>query len=150
MTFDLVAMGKVDKFNAAHTIKLKHPDGRHDDDGKPVEIGVEIDYVGFESEAADAARYENFRLRDKLIVEGGEFTQKVRDEELYRLMAKCTTGWRGVPMAWVDGSDNSEAAPFTPENALKLYNNYGVRWIRPQLMEVMGAHVNFDPASSND
>jgi hypothetical protein len=58
-------------------------------------------------------------------------------------LAACTAGWENVPMGWVNGTDDETPAPFSKENAEKLYDNEGVFWVRDQVNEFIDERANF-------
>lgn len=69
------------------------------------------------------------------------------DAEQGRLMAARIKDWQGIPMGWVDGTDDETPAPFSLENAVKLMLNRGVRWVREQASRFSGTRANFIGAS---
>lgn len=148
MTDDILGLGDVAKANTVHTYTVVHPDTK-----LPLAIGegsyVELDYVGFESDAAKAANHENRQINYKRATEGLEYSAEVEDAAFYRLLAYCSTGWRGIPKAWLHGPKSegaSDPLPFTRETALKLYAR--LPWFRIQANEAMRKVQGFTKASS--
>lgn len=69
-----------------------------------------------------------------------------QDQEALETIARCTTGWTGIPLCWIDGSDDESNAEFSFENAVKLYERQ--RWIFEQADEFVGGRENLLKAAS--
>lgn len=70
------------------------------------------------------------------------------DRAADQTLAACTVAWSGIPAGWLEpGGTSEEPAPFSAENAAKLYGNPGVRWLREQVDEFIAARANFMKAS---
>jgi len=113
-------------------------------DGEPVTltlVGTESDiYINTVNKNRDD-NIEELRRRAK-------FSSAADDYKGAKLLAKCTLGWHGIPKGWLDGSKDEDVAEFSYDNAVMLYNNRGVRWLREQADEYIADRSNFLKASS--
>lgn len=143
-------MGKLSDLNIAEIadagaeMTIMHPTLRTpllDDEKQPLTIRL----VGTESDIYIKAINRN---RDQNVDEARRRAKWSADADDYkgaRLLARCTLGWHGIPQGWVDGSGSKDETPaeFTYDNALKLYQNRGVRWLREQVDEFIADRSNF-------
>lgn len=128
--------------NAGRTMTVLHPDDRVPllaDDKTPVTITL----LGKDSDtfikAQNAARNRAVEAVKKQM----KFSSAAADLEASQTLARCTTGWTGIPRGWLDGSDDETAADFSFENAVALYSNLGVRWVRDQVDEFVAERAHF-------
>jgi len=129
--------------NEGRPMAVKHPTTRAPlvaADGTPVVLTL----LGSDSEVFTRAELESQRATvDSLTGGGPAFDPAARYAEATEVMAACTTGWTGVPQGWIDGTDDESPAPFSKENAAKLYANPGVKWLRIQADKFMGDRSRF-------
>lgn len=139
---DLLALNIAEAANQGRVMELVHPKHRTPliaPDGKPVSItllGKDSDtYIAADREAK-ARNYEN-------IAEGAKLSPAELDHAFSKTLAKCTTAWHGIPQDWIDNSKSAEPAKLTFDNAVKLYENPGVKWIREQADRFVGDRARF-------
>lgn len=141
-------MSKLTDLNIAETadagiaMTVMHPSTRTplvDDDKQPLTIRL----VGTESDTYIKATNKN---RTQSVEEARRRAKWSADTDDYRgaqLLARCTLGWHGIPQGWVDGSKDETPAPFSYDNALKMYLNRGLRWLREMVDEFIADRSNF-------
>ena len=129
--------------NEGRPMAVKHPSTRAPltaADGTPVVLTL----LGSDSEVFTNADLEIQRATvDSLTGGGPAFDPVANYAKAAEIMAACTTGWTGVPQGWIDGTDDETPAPFSKENAAKLYANPGVKWVRIQADKFMGDRSRF-------
>lgn len=104
---------------------------------------VVIDLLGRDSDAFIKAENEARSRAVDQMTKGVKFSAPAADHQACEALARATTGWSGIPTGWIDGTDNEDPAPFSYDNAMALYANPGVRWLRDQVDEFVGTRANF-------
>lgn len=128
--------------NEGRAMPVLHPTDRVpllNDKKVPVTITVR----GRDSDAFIKAENEARNRAVERTSKAVKFSAAASDLEACQTLARCTTGWQGVPAGWLDGSDNEAPAEFSYDNAVALYTNPGVSWIREQVDQFVAARVNF-------
>lgn len=139
---DLTDLNFADTADQGATMTVMHPVKRTPliaVDGKP--IGIRL--VGIDS---DIYQKNNFQGRDANVEElrrRAKFSSASDHYKGGKLLAKCTLDWHGIVQGWIDGSKDNTVASFSYENALALYNNRGVNWLREQVDEFIADRANF-------
>lgn len=132
--------------NEGRAMPVLHPTDRtplRDDKGKPVSItllGQDSDTFIKAENAARARTMEN-------LSQGAKFSPAASDLQACEALAHCTTDWSGIPKGWLDGTDDETPIKHTAENALALYQNPGVKWLRDQVDKFIANRANFLKAS---
>jgi len=131
--------------NEGRPLTLLHPTDR-----TPLTFGkdkapVQIDLLGMDSDAVVANEHATRNQNLEAMREGAKLSAADLDLKAATALAKATTGWRGVPQGWIDGTANEEPAEFSQAAALKLYTNKGLRWVKEQADRFVGDRANFLP-----
>lgn len=113
-------------------------------DGNPVTITL----VGSDSDIYVKAINKNRDANIDEMRRRAKFSSEADDYKGAKLLARCTITWRGIPVGWLNGTADETLAEFSYENALKMYSNRGVRWLREQVDEYIADRSNFSKASS--
>lgn len=128
--------------NAGFDVVIVHPDERiplKGADGKPVCIHL----LGRDADIVVAMQREQ---RNKLVEDASKkikFSAAAQDLRDAELLATATTGWDNIPKAWLTpGGEDEAAAEFSEGNAVMLYTNPGVNWLREQVVEAFDARGN--------
>lgn len=132
--------------NEGRTMPVLHPTDRtplKDEKGKP----VTIDLLGRDSDVFVKAENAARNKAVEGIKEGVKFSSAAADLAGAETLARATTAWSGIPKGWIDGSDDETPVPHTFENAVALYSNKGVAWLRDQADKFIGDRGNFLKAS---
>lgn len=129
-------------------LKVLHPENQAPFEGAGGEL-VTLTLLGKDSdEWVRAERKSKQALREGLM-RRQKYSAAGEDHSEALALAAVTKGWTGIPLAWLEpGGKDESPAPFTPENAGKLYANRGVRWIREQADEFIADRANFLKAST--
>lgn len=125
---------------------LKHPT-----QGIPLTLGegdaavqVVIMLRGRDSQAFIEAGYSQAEKAQETMMELGKLSPpKARDYEQAHALALCVIGWKGVPLGWVEGSRDNDPVEFSYDNALRMFRNRGVRWVREQCQKFVDDRANF-------
>lgn len=142
---DLLSLNTGTAANEGRTLHLKHPTTQvplfygTGDDKQPITIdllGQDSDTFIKEERKARAKTVESMTKQVKYSAEAADLTADTT-------LARCTVRWNNIPQGWLDNSDSAEPADFTPANVLKLYGNPGMKWLRTQVDEFIGARANF-------
>ena len=134
-----------DTSNSGAVLEVLHPIERtplRTDDGGAVTITLlskDSDAFIAADRAARARNVENMS-------EGAKWSPAEQDLLVTKTFVACTVGWSGVPQGWIDGTDTEAPAEFNPANALKLYENPGMRWLREQVDKFISTRANFAKA----
>jgi hypothetical protein len=131
-----------DEADRGKVMQVLHPVSRVPLIG-PDELPVSISLLGTDSDVYNAEVNKNRDSNIEELRRRAKYSSAADDNKGARLLAKCTMGWHNIPMAWVDGSQDETPAEFSYDNALKLYKNRGVRWLREQVDEWMADRSNF-------
>lgn len=138
----LLSLSTATASNEGRAMPVLHPDDRtplKGADKKPLTISL----LGKDSDtfiqADQASRTKNMATMAK----GVKFSAALMDQQVCETLARCTTGWTGIPQGWIDGSASEDPAKFSYDNALALYLNPGIRWLRDQADEFVGERRNF-------
>lgn len=133
--------------NSGRVMPVLHPNDRTPlfaIGAKPDEkIPVTITLLGKDSDAFIKAENAARNRAVEQIKKQVKFSAAAADLEASQTLARCTTAWTGIPQGWLDGSDDESPADFSPEAALALYTNLGVRWVRDQVDEFVAERANF-------
>lgn len=128
--------------NAGFVVTIVHPVDRtplKGADGKPLEIQL----LGRDADVVVAKQREQ---RNKLVEEASKkipFSAAAQDLRDAELLATATIGWSNIPKAWLTpGGDDETPAEFSESNALQLYTNPGVNWLREQIVEAFDTRGN--------
>lgn len=88
----------------------------------------------------DSARYRNkikqIAEREKGKKKNNGIDIDAIDKRGSEILASCTLDWKGIQRGGVD-------VPFTYENAVELYSDPNLRWLREQVDEFMSNRANF-------
>jgi hypothetical protein len=139
---DLLSLNFADAADEGATMTLVHPKHRTPlmaADGEPITIRL----LGRDSDAFIAADRDAKNRNFENISEGAKLSQAELDLAYSRALAKCTVAWHGIPQHWIDNSGSAEPAECNPANALKLYENRGVRWVRDQADKFVSDRGNY-------
>lgn len=128
--------------NAGFRLVIVHPVERTPlkgaDDGP-----VYIDLFGRDAACVVAKQREQ---RNKLVEEASKklpFSAAAQDLRDAELLAVATHGWGNIPKAWLTpGGTDETPVEFTEGNAVMLYTNAGVAWLREQVVEAFDARGN--------
>lgn len=115
-------------------------------DGENITItlyGIDSDVYVKANNASRDQSVEELRRRAK-------FSSSADGYRGSKILAKCTIGWHGVPKTWLGGEQGDDEVPYSYDNALALYNNRGVKWLRDQVDEFIADRSNFLKASSSN
>lgn len=129
--------------NAGRPMPVMHPVERTPVRNGGVEISIHL--LGQDS---DTFISEELAGREKAVedlTEGVKFSGKAADYRAIVLLAKCTVSWVGIPQGWIDNTDDETPAPFSFENAVKLYTN--IKWLKIAVDKFIGNRANFSKAS---
>ena len=132
--------------NAGRTMLVLHPTDRTpltDAKGRP----VTVDLLGRDSDVFVQAENIARNKAVEAIKEGVKFSSAAADLAGAETLARATTGWSGIPKGWIDGTDDETPASFSFQNAVALYSNKGVAWLRDQADKFIGDRANFLSAS---
>lgn len=109
---------------------------------------ITLTLLGRDSDEFTRAERNARKAAREAMVKRQAYSPADEDRMADAALAAATTGWSGIPMAWLEAGGTDETpAPFSAENALKLYGNPGVRWLRDQADEFIGDRANFMKAS---
>jgi len=129
--------------NEGRVMPVLHPDDRTPltwgDKKKPLTLTL----LGKDSDTFIKADQAMRSKAMALMTKGVKFSAAANDLQVAETLARCTTDWSGIPQGWVDGSNSEEAAECSYENAVALYQNAGVSWLRTQVDEFVGERRNF-------
>ena len=132
---------------AGFSVVIVHPVDRTPltgTDGQPVQIHL----LGRDADIVVAKQREQ---RNKMVEEASKklpFSAAAQDLREAELLATATTGWDNIPKAWITpGGDDETPVEFTEGNAVMLYTNAGVAWLREQITEAFDARGNVLKAS---
>lgn len=148
-TMSLTSLNTAPAANAGRALNVLHPEKR-----TPLQWGpdgeqqnVVIVLLGKDSNAFIQAEEANRDKTMENMTEGAKFSSAEQRLKGAEILASCTTGWSGIPQGWLDGTDNEQPAEFSCANAIKLYMNPGVAWVRDQVDKFVGTRANFLKAS---
>lgn len=140
---NLIALNTASAANEGRPMAVLHPDDRTPLTWGDKKDPLTITLLGKDSDAfirdEQAARNKAVALATK----GVKFSAAAQDRQVAETLAHCTTGWSGVPQGWIDGSEDESPAEFSFENAVALYLNPGVRWLRDQVDEFIAERRHF-------
>jgi hypothetical protein len=130
--------------NAGRVLQLEHPDDRtplfFDTEKK---VPVQLTLLGKDSDAYIKAERHNRNRAVENIKKRVAFSAAEDDRLGAETLARCTTAWQGIPQGWIDSSDNEEPAEYSYDNALRMYENAGVAWVKEQADDFIGKRANF-------
>lgn len=129
--------------NVGRPMPVMHPVERTPVKNGDVEMSIHL--LGQDS---DTFVSEEFAAREKAVedlTEGVKFSGKAADYRAIVLLAKCTVSWVGIPRGWIDNTEDETPAPFSFENAVKLYTN--IKWLKAAADKFIGNRANFSKAS---
>jgi hypothetical protein len=148
-TMSLTSLNTARAANEGRPMNVLHPEKR-----TPLQWGagdekqnVSIMLLGKDSNTFIQAEEANRDETMANMTEGAKFSSAEQRLKGAEILASCTTGWSGVPQGWLDGTNNEEPAEFSRANAIKLYMNPGVTWVRDQVDKFVGTRANFLTAS---
>lgn len=139
---DLLSLNLGEAANAGAPMTLLHPKHRTPliaADGQPISINL----LGRDSDAFIAADREAKARNYENISEGAKLSPAELELNFSKALARCTTHWHGIPQHWIDNSGSAAPAVCNYENALKLYENRGVKWVREQADKFVSDRANF-------
>jgi len=141
---DLLSLDFSDIANAGRPLTLLHPAERTPllNGNKPITITL----LGRDSDTFIKAERIIRNKRMEMAKDGVKFSAAQEDLQGWETMARCTTGWDGIPKGWVDGTAETEPAEFSFANGVKLYTR--MRWVFEQVDKFVGTRENFLKASS--
>lgn len=133
--------------NAGFRVVIKHPVDRvplkGDDGGE-----VYIDMLGRDADVIVAKTREQ---RNLLVEEASKkipFSAAAQDMRDAEVLAAAARGWANIPKAWLTPNGTDEApAEFSEGNAILLFTNPGVNWLREQVVEAFDTRGNVLKAS---
>lgn len=139
----LLSLNTATASNEGRAMPVLHPDDR-----TPLTFGknnapLTLTLLGKDSDAFIAADQAARNKAMATMAKGVKFSAAALDLQTCETLARCTTGWAGIPQGWIDGSDNEGPAEFNFANAVALYSSPGVRWLRDQADEFVGERRNF-------
>jgi len=132
--------------NSGAVMTVLHPIDRiplETDGGDPVTITL----LGRDSDAFIKAETAARQRAMDSLSKGSKVSVTDADRRGCESLARLVTGWQGIPEGWIDGTDSNDPADFSVENAMKLFLNPGVRWIRDQADAFVADRGNFLKAS---
>lgn len=139
---NLTDLNFADAADKGAALTLLHPTKR-----TPLVFGkselVQIDLRGQDSDAFIEADNASRERAVEASRNGQKFSAAEADLRGAEILARATTGWRGIPQGWIDGTKDETPAKFSFENAVKLYTNRGVKWVRAQVDAFVGERANF-------
>lgn len=145
---NLASLNTASAANAGAVLTVLHPTDRtplKQADGTSITITV----LGRDSEEFNRAERRNRKIQREAVMKRQPYSPADEDRAADAALAACTVAWTGIPAAWlVPDSTDEKPAPFTPEAALALYGNPGLRWLRDQVDEFIGERAHFLKASS--
>lgn len=95
---------------------------------------------------SDAFVQEDMRLRNAAldrIASGGKTTAEILERQQAELLAKLVVSWDNIPTCWIDNTDSEEPIKFTHDNAVALFMNRGVKWLREKVDRFVGRRDAF-------
>jgi len=140
----LAKLQTAENANSGRKLHLEHPDERTPlffDEAKQVPVTLTL--LGKDSQAYIKAERTNRNRAVENIKKRVAFSAAEDDRLGSETLARCTTAWEGVPQGWLDGTDDEAPAEFSYENAVKMYENPGVAWVREQADDFIGKRANF-------
>lgn len=132
--------------NEGRVLTLVHPEDRtplNGQNGKPITITL----LGQDSDAFIKAENAARNRSVESLREAAKFSAAAADLQACEMLARCTVNWSGIPKAWLDGSEDESPVKHTDENAVALYSNPGVSWLRAQVDKFVANRANFLKAS---
>lgn len=142
---DLLSLDVSPTANEGRALHLLHPAERtplFGADKGPVTITL----LGKDSDVFIKAERIIRNKRMEAMKKGGKHSAAEEDQEAWETLARCTTGWQGIPQGWIDGTADASPAEFSYASAVKLYQR--MRWVKEQVDEFVGTRENFLKASS--
>jgi hypothetical protein len=143
---DLATLNTSDACEVVHELELRHP-------VTDEPLGLFISHKGMNAAAVQkVARTQGNEILRKQFAsqrKGKEETPTIEEgsKRTAKLLAVATTGWFAM-----EGGKRVEGLPFgkdrlmfSPDEAERLYDNPGYRWLRDQLDEAVGDLGNFMP-----
>lgn len=91
---------------------------------------VSITLRGRDSDAHIAAEMQARNEAMDRMQQTGRWTAEEVDQKDTENLARLVVGWDNVPACWVDGSSNEAPVDFSLENAVALFSQPGLRWLR--------------------
>jgi len=138
----LTSLNTASAANEGRAMPVLHPEDRTpllDEKGKPVTITL----MGRDSDAFIKAENAARNRAMEQLSKGVKFSAAAAERQTCETLARCTVDWSGIPKGWLDGSDDETPVKLSEENAVALYSNPGVKWLRDQVDEFIGARANF-------
>lgn len=142
----LASLNTAKAANEGRILTLLHPDDRVpllDAKGKPLTITL----LGRDSDAFIRAENAARNRTVEGVTSGAKFSAAAADVQACETLARCTVDWSGIPKGWIDGSDDETPIKHSSENAVALYGNPGVSWLREQVDKFIANRANFLKAS---
>lgn len=154
---DLTTLDFAASADAGAVLQLMHPTDHvpvvNDISGDELSLNM----LGRDSQRFIDAAFDQAAKAQEIMWEIGKLSPpRAKDWEQAHTLALLTQGWKGIPMCWVepyDGVDpatgqpkpntDQNPAPFSYDNALKLYLNRGVRWVRIKAQAFVDDRANF-------
>lgn len=128
--------------NAGFRVVIVHPVDRTPLTGAD-EGPVYIDLFGRDADCVVKTQREQ---RNKLVEDASKklpFSAAAQDLRDAELLAVASYGWGNIPKAWLTpGGEDEAPAEFSADNAILLYTNPGVNWLREQIVEAFDARGN--------
>ena len=119
-------------------VPLKQEDGSH----------VTMTLLGRDSDEFISAERRARKAAREAATKRLPYSPADEDRQGDSALAAATVSWNGIPAGWLEpGGTDETPVPFSPENAIKLYGNPGVRWLRDQVDEFIGDRANLLKAS---
>lgn len=139
----LLSLNTATASNAGRVMPVLHPDDR-----TPLTFGKDkkaltLTLLGKDSDAFIRADQAARNVQMQTLAKGVKYSSAAVDVQISEMLARCTTGWAGIPQGWIDGSDDEKPSEFSYENAVALYSNQGLRWLRDLADEFVGDRRNF-------
>lgn len=141
----LTSLNVAEAANAGRVLHLLHPVDRtplyagEGKERKPVTFTL----LGKDSDAFIKAANSARNVQAETLIKGGKPSAAAADVQGNKALADCTVAWSGVPQGWIDSTDDETPAAHSAEAAFNLYSNPGVRWVRDQVDEFVGAREHF-------
>ncbi len=138
----LTALNTGDRSNIGAKMIIMHPVDRvplMDENDNPASItllGKDSNIFVKHERDARSRNVEN-------MTESAKWSAAEQENAVSESFAACTVTWSGIPQGWLDNTDDETPAVCNYENALKLYNNLGLRWVRDQVDKFIGTRANF-------
>lgn len=129
--------------NKGRTMTVLHPEER-----TPLKTAdgtvLTITLLGRDSDAFIRAERAAKSKAFEQVTKKGKFNPAESDQQTAETLAACTTAWSGIPVAWLtEGGEDESPAEFSRANAVALYTNPGLRWLKEQVDEFVGDRANF-------